>query len=92
MTGRWGEKPHNQMNKEEEPGGVPLQTMRALVQPHSHTYPSILLYIPTKEGRPRLTVTNGGWYCSKLQEEPIPHRGETLFSLPLFSFLSQKKG
>lgn len=31
----------------------------------AHTYPSIR----TKEGRPGLTVTNGDWYCSKLQVE-----------------------
>lgn len=59
------------MNKEGEVGGVPLQTMCTLVRTHSHTYPSIQLCVPTKEGRPRLTVTNGDWYCSKLQEEPI---------------------
>ena len=70
-------------------GGAPLQTMCTLVRTHSHAYPPIRLCVPTKEGCPRLTVTNGDWYCSKLQEEPIHlTRGETLFSLALSLSLS----
>lgn len=71
MMGGKKKKTFSQMNKEEEVGGAPLQTMCTLVRTHSHTYPSILLCVLTKEGRPRLTVTNGDWYCSKLQEEPV---------------------
>lgn len=56
------------MNKEEAVGDVPLQTMCTLVRTHSHTHTLIPLCVATKEGRPRLTVTNGDWYCSKLQE------------------------
>ena len=63
-------KSFSQMNKEQEVGAAPLQTTCTLVRTHSHTYPSILPCVRTKEGRPRLTVTNGDWYCSKLQEEP----------------------
>lgn len=81
------------MNKEGEVGGAPLQTMCTFVRTHSHTYPSILLCVPTKEGRPRLTVTNGDWYCSKLQEEPVHlTKGETLFSASVSLSLSKHKG
>lgn len=56
-----------------------------LVHTHPHTY---LLCVPSAEGRPGLTVTNGDWYRSKLQEEPI--KGEALVLSVLH--LQQRRG
>lgn len=46
--------------------------------------------VPNKEGRLRLTVTNGDGCCSKLQEEPI--KGEILFSFYLSTVHQHRQG
>lgn len=50
--GRRGKKTTTLSQKNKEVGGAPLQTTCTFVRTHSHSYPSILLCVPTKEGRP----------------------------------------
>lgn len=52
-----------------------------------------LLCVPTKEGRPRLTVTNGGLVLQQITRRArTSQRWNTARSPPLSSFLSHRKG
>lgn len=97
MTGRgWGGEERNPSTKWIKRKSREVCPCRQCAPLYIRIHTLILLFllcVPTKEGRPRLTVTNGGLVLQQITRRArTSQRWNTARSPPLSSFLSHRKG